>query len=72
MSTSLNQVYKDRESIQTALQSAIVALDDWACSYAPEMCDEERVKEAQARLSEYGTLYYIALTLEQCRKALKS
>lgn len=73
MSTSnLSKIVdKDRNSIQTALQSAIVALNDWMCIYAPEMCDESRVKDAYNRVYEGGTLYYIATVVEQCNNALK-
>ena len=37
------------EATEAALKSAILALDDWTNTYAPELCDEERVKQAQAR-----------------------
>lgn len=59
------------EATEAALKSAILALDDWTNTYAPELCDEERVKQAQARITEYGTLAYIATVVEQCRNALK-
>jgi len=65
------QISKDRKSLRTALQEAITALDDWTNVYAPELCDPERVKEAKARISEYGTLAYISIVLENCRKAIK-
>jgi len=59
------------ESLRTALKAAIIALDDWTNTYAPEFCDEERVKQAQNRLTEHGTLYYIATVVKQCSDALK-
>ena len=59
------------QSLRAALKTAIIALDDWTNTYAPEFCDEERVKQAQNRLTEYGTLYYIATVVKQCRDALK-
>lgn len=54
-----------------ALGAAITALDDWSCITAPEFCNEERVKAANNRLHEHGTLHYIATVVEQCRQALK-
>jgi len=59
------------DALRNALKTAIIALDDWTNTYAPEFCDEERVKQAQNRLTEYGTLYYIATVVKQCRDALK-
>lgn len=64
-------IARDRNSVRTALQTAMTALDDWSCTYAPEFCDPKRVQEAKNRLSDQGTLYYIAATLAQCRKAMK-
>jgi hypothetical protein len=66
-----DMIDKERNSVRTALQIAITALDDWTCTVAPEFCDPQRVAEALSRLMEGGTLSYIANTLEQCRKALK-
>ena len=59
------------EAAKDALRAAITALDDWTNIYASDMCDEARVKEARDRISESGTLGYIATTVEQCRNALK-
>jgi len=53
------------------MQEAITALDDWTNIYAPELCNEERVKEAQNRINEYGTLAYIAAVVDNCHEALK-
>ena len=65
---SLNEV---NEALRAALKNAIIALDVWTSTFAPEFCDEERVKQAQNRLTEYGTLYYIANVVKQGRDALK-
>ena len=62
---------QENETLRSALKTAIIALDDWTHLYAPEFCDEERVNQAQIRLSEHGTLYYIADVVTQCRDALK-
>jgi hypothetical protein len=62
---------KKTESLHTALRAAIVALNDWTCTYAPEFCSEQHVKAAQERVNEFGTLYYIASVTKQCTDALK-
>lgn|SRR5690606_33651388 len=59
------------EQLRSALNAAVIALDDWTNLYASEFCDEERVKEAQARIEQYGTLYYIASVVKKSRDALK-
>lgn len=62
---------EDRQSMRTALQAAIIALNDWLHIYAPEFCSEEHVKESQDRVFEYGTLAYISSVTTQCRDALR-
>jgi hypothetical protein len=59
------------EQLRAALNAAVIALDDWTNLYASEFCNEERVKEAQARIEQYGTLYYIASVVKKSRDALK-
>lgn len=59
------------EQLRSALNAALIALDDWTNLYASEVCNEERVKEAQARIEQYGTLYYIASVVKKSRDALK-
>lgn len=59
------------EQLRSALNAAVIALDDWTNLYASEFCDEERVKEAQARIEQYGTLYYIASVVKKSKDALK-
>ncbi len=56
--------------LRAALTRSVTALDDWLNTYAPEFCDEARVKEASKRLRERGTLAYIADVQEQNREAL--
>ena len=54
-----------------ALNTSIVAIDDWLNTYAYDLCNEERVKEAGNRIKENGgTCYYIAITQEKNRQAL--
>ena len=60
---------KDKEVLTAALDAAILALDDWANVTAPEFCDEARVAEAKARLKQDGTVWYIASTIVNLRKA---
>ncbi len=61
---------EERRSVETALQSAITALDDWLNTYASDFCDPQRVEEAQTRLQEHGTIAYITDVTTQCRAAL--
>lgn len=42
------------------LERAETALNDWLNIYASDMCEENRVAEAHKRVSEYGTIGYIA------------
>ena len=62
----------DNERLRAALRRSMVALDDWLNIYAEELCDNDRVKEAKQRISEYGTLSYIALVQDQNRAALNA
>lgn len=59
----------DKQILTDALDAAILALDDWTAITAPDFCDEARVKAAQERLTNYGTLWYIATTIDKLRKA---
>src|SRR5271165_2627938 len=54
----------DNTKMREALEDAIVALDDWMNIYASEFCDADRVAEARKRLSQDGSLYYIATVLQ--------
>ena len=58
-----------KEDLRKAVDAAILALDDWTHSYAPDFGDEARVEEARVRLTENGTLWYIATTVDRLRKA---
>jgi hypothetical protein len=59
----------DKEVLCKAIDAAILALDDWINIYAEDFCDEARVAESKARLSENGTIAYLAYTVQQCREA---
>ena len=59
------------ESLHTALRAAVIALNDWSCTFAPEQHLEEYVKASRERIHEYGTLWYIASVTKQCTDALK-
>jgi len=59
----------ERKILYNALDAAITALDDWTNTYAPDFCNDDRVKEARQRLNENGTLFYIAAVVEKCREA---
>lgn len=58
------------EKLVAALTLSRIALDDWLNTYASEFCDEGRVKEAWIRISEFGTIGYIAHIQEINRAAL--
>jgi hypothetical protein len=61
------------QRLEAALARSVTAIDDWLNTYAPEFCDEARVKEARSRImSEGGTLAYIADVQQQNREALKN
>jgi hypothetical protein len=55
---------------RSIVDSTIQALDDWTVTYASDMCDPEHVKAARRRISEYGTLAYIANRIEALRNCL--
>ncbi len=57
--------------LEAALKDSITAIDDWLNTYAAELCDEQRVMEARKRISQYGTIGYIAHVQEANRKALE-
>lgn len=55
-----------------ALELSYVALNDWLHQYASEFCNEDGVKEAEARIREAGgTLAYITDIREEIREVLK-
>lgn len=58
------------EQLIDALKTSITALDDWLNTYASELCNEERVKEAYQRIHQYGTIGYIANVQLKNREAL--
>lgn len=64
------EIEKQRGELLAALQRSAVALDDWLNTYASELCDVEQVAEARARISEAGTLAYIADVQQQNRAAI--
>jgi len=56
-----------------ALLAGSIALDDWLNTYAAEMCDPERVREANERIHDHGgTLAYIADLQQQIRSAISA
>lgn len=61
----------DKALVRQALEDSILSIDDWLNTYASEMCDQARVKEARERIREAGgTLAYIADIQEANRRAL--
>lgn len=64
--------YKNRELCKT-VDKCRIALDDWTNTYAEELCNEERVKEAWDRIRDNGgTIHYIACLVQECRNQLKN
>jgi hypothetical protein len=58
--------------VMQSLENSILAIDDWVRTYASELCDEEKVKEAESRImNNGGTLYYAAVTQKTNREALQ-
>ncbi len=49
----------------------MIALDDWLNLFAESECDPQRVAEARRRITERGTIAYIADVQQQNRWALK-
>ncbi len=58
------------QSAREALARSTVALDDWLVTYADDMADPSTVRCAQERISERGTLAYIADVQEHNRTTL--
>ena len=57
--------------LRNAVNTAIVALDDWINIYAEEFCNAKRVAEAKARINARGTLAYVADVVYLCKESLK-
>lgn len=57
--------------LREALVGSMTALDDWLNTYASDQCDATRVKEAEERIYEYGTIGYIAHIQKANRAALE-
>ncbi len=68
----IERLQAENERKDEALQVAYIALGDWVCEYAGELCDEDRVAEASERVHENGGLYYIGNAQSIVRKALKA
>lgn len=56
--------------IEEKCKFALQALNDWAVTYAPDMCSDETVALAKARIHEHGTLAYIANATDQLHAAI--
>lgn len=60
----------ENTQLRLALNTAILALDDWANTYASDFCDEQRVVEAWQRIKDNGgTIAYICDAVTQCKEA---
>lgn len=62
---------KDATSdLQEKCAVVLQALNDWAVTYAPDMCDDDTVSQAKSRILEHGTLAYIANASEKMREVI--
>lgn len=61
-----------RDGLREALERSRMAIDDWLHSYAPEFCDEDSVAQTRSRISEKGTLGYIADVQKQNHETLSA
>lgn len=60
-----------KPTLKAALETSVMAIDDWLNIYASDFCDEERVREASQRIRKAGgTLAYIALVQQINQAAL--
>jgi hypothetical protein len=64
-------ILAERARLEPALRRSMIALDDWLNIYASDHCDEARVKEAQERVMQFGTIGYIADVQEQNCAAIR-
>lgn len=65
------KVKEQRDELLSALETALLCIEDEVNLYAPDMCDAERVAEAKARHGEGGTLYYYAVAIGKAKDAIK-
>ena len=73
MTTPLIETIDENARLRAALKDSVVAIDDWLNTYAHDMCDEDRVKEACDRIAAHGgTLAYIARLQQTNRAILKA
>lgn len=60
----------ENAKLRAALNTSILAIDDWLNVYASEFCDERRVKEAKDRIMQTGgAIAYISGVQEKNRAA---
>ena len=60
----------ENERLREALKDSFRGFNDWLHCYAPEECGKDYVAETRERISERGTLHYIATRLEIIKEAL--
>ncbi|WP_311272231.1 MULTISPECIES: hypothetical protein [unclassified Rhizobium] len=58
--------------IQGKCAVVLQALNDWAVTYAPDMCGDDTVAQAKSRVLEHGTLSYIANASEKMREVISA
>lgn len=59
------------EGLVRVAKGASQALDDWIVTYAHDMCSDEAVAAARARISEYGTISYATTARSNLDYALR-
>lgn len=58
------------DRVEEGLRAALVAMNDWLCTYADDLVGEEAVKDAWSRVGQYGTLGYISEVTQKLNAAL--
>ncbi|NTF16891.1 hypothetical protein G6L37_00430 [Agrobacterium rubi] len=65
-----NALERENAALREALKMAQRGLNDWMHVFATDLCQAERVAEAERRVYEHGTLAYIADLNERIGAAL--
>lgn len=72
--TALQAFLKEQGMVvveRSVIEKSFELTQTWCAVHAPDECSEKHVKAAQDRISEGGTLWYIATIAEQLRKYLE-
>ena len=56
--------------LESALDASRIGLDDWLNTWASELCDEARIKEAWDRIMQHGGTIAYTADLNECNRTL--